>query len=177
MKSKILWTLIVLLVIGAIVAVTRRTPVEAVITSFEECIAAGNPILESYPRQCKTKGGETFTEDIGNEIEKQDLIRISNPRPNQLVTSPLVIKGDARGYWFFEASFPIELLDAQGNKLLTSFIQADGEWMTENFVPFESTFSFEPPQTATGTLILHKDNPSGDPSRDDALIIPVRFRE
>lgn len=29
------------------------------ITTFEECVAAGNPIMESYPRQCRA-GGKTF---------------------------------------------------------------------------------------------------------------------
>lgn len=33
------------------------------ITSFEECAAAGNPIMESYPRQCSANG-QTFVEDI-----------------------------------------------------------------------------------------------------------------
>ncbi len=33
------------------------------ITNFEECIAAGNPAMESYPRQC-TDGVNTFTEEI-----------------------------------------------------------------------------------------------------------------
>jgi hypothetical protein len=31
------------------------------ITSFEECVAAGNPIMESYPEQCRTKDGKHFT--------------------------------------------------------------------------------------------------------------------
>ena len=34
------------------------------ITNFDECIAAGYPAMESYPRQCMTKDGESFTEDI-----------------------------------------------------------------------------------------------------------------
>lgn len=29
------------------------------ISSFEECVAAGNPVMESYPRQCRA-GGKTF---------------------------------------------------------------------------------------------------------------------
>lgn len=34
---------------------------EVKITSFEECAAAGNPIMESYPERCTTKDGTTFT--------------------------------------------------------------------------------------------------------------------
>ena len=42
-----------------------RSPIEANIESFEECVAAGNPIMESYPRQCRTEDGENFVEVIG----------------------------------------------------------------------------------------------------------------
>lgn len=69
--------------------------------SFQECVNAGYPVMESYPRRCKILNGKTFTENIGDELEKADLIGISNPRPNSLVKSPLVIEGKARGYWFF----------------------------------------------------------------------------
>ena len=34
------------------------------ITNFEECIAAGNPAMESYPRQCRTEDGKHFVEII-----------------------------------------------------------------------------------------------------------------
>jgi len=34
------------------------------INSFKQCIAAGNPAMESYPRQCKTVDGKHFVEQI-----------------------------------------------------------------------------------------------------------------
>jgi len=34
-----------------------------VVTNFEECIEAGNPAMESYPRQCR-HGDQTFVEEI-----------------------------------------------------------------------------------------------------------------
>ena len=34
------------------------------INFFEQCIAAGNPSMESYPRQCKTGDGKHFVEQI-----------------------------------------------------------------------------------------------------------------
>ena len=43
-----------------------RSPIEATIESFEECVAAGNPVMESYPRQCRTDDGKNFVEVIGN---------------------------------------------------------------------------------------------------------------
>ncbi len=33
------------------------------ITNFDECVNAGNPVMESYPRQCMANG-ETFVEEI-----------------------------------------------------------------------------------------------------------------
>lgn len=83
------------------------------INNFQECIEAGNPAMESYPRQCRA-GDQTFTEYIGNELEKTDLIFLDSPRPNQRIKSPLVIKGQARGFWFFEADFPVVLTDWDG---------------------------------------------------------------
>ena len=34
------------------------------VTDFESCVAAGNPVMESYPRQCSTKDGRHFVEEI-----------------------------------------------------------------------------------------------------------------
>jgi len=33
------------------------------ITNFEECVAAGNEIMESYPRQCRN-GDDLFVEEV-----------------------------------------------------------------------------------------------------------------
>ena len=34
------------------------------INSFDECLTAGNPAMESYPRQCITTDGKHFVEQI-----------------------------------------------------------------------------------------------------------------
>ena len=153
------------------------------ITSFAECTKAGNPIMESYPRQCRTQDGKVFREDIGNELEKDDLIRISEPRPNTVITNPLAVKGMARGSWFFEASFPVKLFDGNGELLATGIAQAKADpvrgngagWMTSEFVPFEATLTFTAP-AETGVLVLQKDNPSGLSENTDSLRVPVRFK-
>lgn len=106
---------------------------------------------------------------------KADLIVLDNLAPGDQVSSPLSVSGRARGYWYFEASFPAELLDANGAQLAIQPAQAQGEWMTEDFVPFSVTLTYPTPATATGTLMLRKDNPSGEPQFDDFLAIPVVF--
>lgn len=145
------------------------------ITNFDECVAAGNPVMESYPAKCRA-GGTTFSQDIGNELEQLDTIRIDAPRPNTQVESPLTIQGQARGPWFFEANFQIRLLDANGEELGNAIAEAQGEWMTEEFVPYEATITFQQPSTEKGTLELIKNNPSGLPENDDKLIVPVIFK-
>lgn len=169
--------ILVLMVFAGGVYFFTKKPAPHEITSFEECVADGNPVMESYPRQCRY-GDQTFTEDIGNEREKTDIIRIDTPRPNQIIESPLTIKGVARGSWFFEASFPVVLVDWDGKIIAEGIAQAKGEWMTTDFVPFEATLTFGIESNAysnKGTLILRKDNPSGLPANDDAIEIPVVF--
>lgn len=38
------------------------------VTSFEECVQAGYPVMESFPRQCKTPDGRNFVEQIESGI-------------------------------------------------------------------------------------------------------------
>jgi len=147
------------------------------VSSFEECVSLGNPVMESYPRQCRSESGEVFTENIGNEIEKSNLIRVFQPRPNTAVASPLVVKGESRGNWFFEASFLIELVDENGTVIANAIAEAKSDWMTVDFVPFEATLIFSKPETVKGEIVLIKDNPSGLPEHDDELRIPVAFSQ
>ena len=115
-------------------------------------------------------------EDAGNAAQKADLIVLDSPRPNQTITSPLTVTGKARGYWFFEASFPVVLVDWDGRIIAQGIATAKGDWMTADFVPFEATLTFAVDKNAysnRGALILKKDNPSGLPQNDDALEVPV----
>jgi hypothetical protein len=107
---------------------------------------------------------------------KEDLIVIENPRAREEISSPLFISGKARGYWFFEADFPIELVDENNNLIAQTIAQAKGEWITEDFVPFEATLNFVNPKTNKGFLIFRKDNPSGLKEHDDELRVPILFK-
>jgi len=175
MKKIIIPIAIIIIILGLYVVIKNQEEEHGLPNSFEECVSMGYPIMESYPRQCKAPNG-TFTEDIGNELEKADLIRINQPRPNDTISSPFIIKGEARGYWFFEASFPVKLLDENGNIIKQTIAQAQDEWMTEDFVSYEAVLTFSVPKDQKGTLILQKDNPSGLPEHDDELRIPINLK-
>lgn len=179
MKKIILIASIIILIVIALLVfdIGRRDDTEPI--NFKECALKGYPILESFPRQCRMPDGKVFVEredkedNAGND--KNNLIKVDAPLPNDNIKSPLLISGLARGYWFFEASFPVSLLDDNGNEIASGIAQAEGEWMTTEFVPFKATLNFEESSVKTGKLILKKDNPSGLPENDDEVVIPVKF--
>ncbi|MFA5070414.1 MAG: Gmad2 immunoglobulin-like domain-containing protein [Patescibacteria group bacterium] len=142
--------------------------------SFDACVLAGNPVQESYPRRC-AMNGQTYTEDIGNELEKADLITITSPRPNAIVTSPMSVSGQAKGTWFFEGVFPVKLTDENNNVLAETQAQASGDWMTENFVEYTATLTYTTPLSGKLYMILSKANPSGLAANADELKIPLKL--
>ncbi|MBW3017285.1 hypothetical protein KY316_02845 [Candidatus Woesearchaeota archaeon] len=50
---------------------------QAQITNFDECAAAGNPVMESYPRQCRANG-QTFVEESCSTSEGEIYILTLN---------------------------------------------------------------------------------------------------
>jgi len=103
---------------------------------------------------------------------KRGVVRI-----NALIDSPLIIEGEARGSWFFEASFPIKLLDQEGEVMATAIAQTQEDWMTEDFVLFESKLEFDLGGQRQGELVFEKDNPSGLSKNDQKVRIPIRFKQ
>ncbi|MFZ2150411.1 MAG: GerMN domain-containing protein [Minisyncoccia bacterium] len=164
MKKLILLVLIIVAVWAGAWVLSKNKP---------EQLKAPNDQVNLSPSDAEILANSirTFKEDAE---KRKDIIVIETPEPGDLVESPLIIKGKARGWWFFEGSFPLELL--MGPIRVESYATAQGEWMTEEFVPFTATLYFEvPPNQTLGQLILKKDNPSGLPENDDSLSLPVRL--
>jgi len=61
MKILALIILIILLVLGMFILPKLYKSFD--VNDFESCINAGNPAMESYPRQCRD-GGDTFVEVV-----------------------------------------------------------------------------------------------------------------
>jgi hypothetical protein len=148
-----------------------------VVLSFEDCSKAGYPVMESYPRQCRTPDGRIFAEEITPPITytnaTPNLIQVELPFPGAVTGKTFKVIGKARGTWFFEASFPIELLDNNGKVIAVGIAQAKDEWMTENFVPFEAEIKAPVSYIGEATLLLKKDNPSGLPEYDASISFPI----
>ncbi len=118
-----------------------------------------------------------YTGSAPSDSPPDRTIRVASPKANEIVRSPLRVAGEARGTWYFEASFPVSLFDANGKRLVAAPAQAKGEWMTTDFVPFEAELRFSEPSTSTGFLLLREDDPSGGEGGPvEEVRIPVRFK-
>ncbi len=104
---------------------------------------------------------------------KDPLVVVETPQPGDSVMSPLIVTGTAKGPWFFEGSFPVHLLDALGSELAVVPAQAQGDWMSEGYVPFQANLTFNVERAQYGTLIFKKDNPSGLPENDAEFRVAV----
>lgn len=98
-----------------------------------------------------------------------DMIRVSTPPPGAVVGKEFKVTGEARGGWYFEATFPVEVRDRDGKVLVSTYAQAKGEWMTTDLVPFESNVKVPESYIGPATVVLRKDNPSGE-ARFDASV-------
>lgn len=110
------------------------------------------------------------------KISGGDLIEVKQPLPNATVTSPLRVKGKAKGPWYFEGVFTVKLVDASGDVAATGLAKAQENWMTEHFVPFKATLTYDSiPGDKHGRLLFIKANPAGKEKFAKAYAIPVTF--
>ena len=119
--------------------------------------------------------GSLSLKEIKKKEAAEDMINIQKPAPNMDINSPLYIKGEAKGYWYFEGSFSIKLYDAADNLLADTVARAQDDWTTESFVPFEATLNFNAPDDERGKLVFERANPSGLPQNDQSYSQPVIF--
>ena len=97
-------------------------------------------------------------------------IRVSAPRPDDVIGFPLVIRGEAR---VFENNFLYRLLDEDGAVLVENFDTALAPDIGQ-FGPFEVRASYAIPSGTDGTLEVFSGS-AKDGSEINKVIIPVRF--
>ena len=70
------------------------------ITDFDSCVAAGNPVMESYPRQCRV-GNRVFVENITLTMEEALSIAESSPCMDEGgLTGDYFYNPGTRTWWF-----------------------------------------------------------------------------
>ncbi|MBI5004059.1 hypothetical protein HZC00_03120 [Candidatus Kaiserbacteria bacterium] len=100
-------------------------------------------------------------------------VSVAEPASGASVEATFSISGKAPGNWYFEASFPIQVRDQEGNVIGRSHANAQGDWMTTNLVSFTAAVNIEGNYKGPADLILLRDNPSGLPENDDSVTIPI----
>lgn len=149
---------------------------QSTILSFADC-GKYYPVTQSFPRQCRTPDGRTFAEETTPPITyknatKDDIVP-ALPFPGAVTGKEFTVTGRARGTWYFEASFPVKVLDKDGKVLFQGPATAQGDWMTTNFVAFKLNVKVPQSYIGPATIILEKDNPSGIPEKDASISFPI----
>lgn len=62
---------ITLIGVGAAISRTQYLKESFTVTNFDQCVAAGNPVMESYPAQCQAEDGRIFAEDLPPRLSAQ----------------------------------------------------------------------------------------------------------
>ena len=164
MKKIIIYLVLVIIVVAAGFFIwSTREGENAWVCQDGQWVKVGNP---EGPQPTGSCGQE--------ENSQEEMVVVDQPQADETVSSPLLVKGKAPGYWYFEGDFPILLLDADGEEIATAIASTQQDWMTEDLVPFEAELEFEA-TTEEGTLVLKKDNPSGLPQNEEKIEIPIKF--
>jgi hypothetical protein len=111
------------------------------------------------------------TAKITYDNTSADYIVVDLPFPGAVTGKEFKVTGKARGF-YFEASFPVEVLDKDGKQIFIAPAQAQGDWMVDAFVPFSIDVKVPESYIGPATLVLHKDNPSGEPAYDASISFP-----
>lgn len=148
---------------------------KALTIAFAVIIVALVGVLAFVPA---AKGPTTKTPSVPAAMVSSDgKLTVEVPRSNDIIVSPAEFSGTVTGGgWFFEAVFPVKVLDGDGTMLGAGQARAASDWMTTGTVPWTASIVFSAPKHATGTVVFAKDNPSGMPEKDLTLSIPVRFK-
>jgi len=161
MKNKIIIVLIITVVTLAVIFGLRLFIGEDTwLCQNGQWIKHGNPSMPMPTTGC-------------GSISELPEVTVTSLQPNQTVISPIMIQGQAKGSWYFEAVFPIKLMDEQGTVLGQTQAQATSDWMTDAFVPFTAELAYQAAATSSGWLVFNNDNPSGLPENSKEFKLPV----
>ncbi|MBI2611023.1 hypothetical protein HYW60_03785 [Candidatus Kaiserbacteria bacterium] len=111
--------------------------------------------------------GATTTEPFVSEN-----VIVTSPLSHESVPRTFRVAGQARGSWFFGASFPLQVRDPENNNVGGGIAQTADNWMTTEFVSFEGKVEVED-YSGPANLVLLKDNPSGLPELEDSVEFPI----
>jgi len=172
-KIVLIISIIVLIAAAVVIILLMRGNEDTWLCQNGQWVMHGNP---SAPMPTSGCGTATPTPSVTTATPSPSTaseIMVTSPQANAQVHSPIEISGSARGSWYFEAVFPIRLLDANGNEIGRAQAQAQGDWTTNDFVPFTAELTYSLSATSNGFLVFNNDNPSGLQQNSKEFRVPV----
>lgn len=197
MSKKYFLGIIVILIVASAIVLRLKATIEnqGALSKIEKNTIASVPVIDDGPADYLPATssdevveiaedfvleGELASSTSGSQLEdeKGTNVLVISPQTNQIVTSPLLVKGRVSGAWFFEASLPIKLTDDQGQLIAQGYAMASGDWMTTDIIEFNGVLEFkiEEIMASSGYVVIAKDNPSGLAEYDTAVKMPIRFK-
>ena len=103
----------------------------------------------------------TTVDNLADKIVVDEITFASSTEDEDQMVMNII--GEARGGWYFEASFPVEL-KVGTTTIAAGPAQAQDDWMTSEFVPFEINLEYDTKYSGKAAMVILKnDNPSGLP--------------
>jgi len=168
----------IILVIGIVVVAGYwyylKSQVPKVILTFEDCVKAGNLVVDTNPRECHMKDGKFYVEE-DNHVALKDVIVVKEPKSYDSVTTPFKVEGEAIASWYGEQRLIIKLLDSHNNVLVQKVAFAKGDIKKNKMVEFEAAVSFPATDDTRGKLLIEKTSGVDMPGKNGPLVIPVKF--
>lgn len=131
------------------------------------------PPIASSTAATSTTGSAAASSSTAAQGPLHDRIVIDSPKQGASVGHSFTVRGQAPGPWFYEAVFPIKILDKDRNVIGSAQGRAQGAWTTDAQVPFTADVQIAGSYRGNAVLVLLRDNPSGLPENDDALEVPI----
>ncbi len=123
-----------------------------------------------------------FTEKPNEEVkaartyvEIPSLVKVKDPKKNSVIGEAFDLKGEARGYWYFEGQFPVSVIDDTGYIVAQGTAKALGDWKTTSMVPFEVHIDVTSiARSEAGIIKIIRDEQKG--SNAQYVEVPVIFK-
>jgi Immunoglobulin-like domain of bacterial spore germination len=103
-------------------------------------------------------------------------VTVLEPEANTLITSPLEIRGELEGGWYFGNEMTVRLTTSEGKVLTEGLLAGLEEWNGQDTLPFEISLVFETPTATSGVLSIVKEIETVG-AGETKIQIPVLFTE
>ena len=143
--------------------------------SQDEELCCKYSLCANITKKCE----EVKEEAKGTEIisEKGVKIKLDNIKEGDTVEVGFEVKGSVTGSWFTEGVFPVRIIEKETNSvIITNTARADGEWETEDYVPFSFVIDAEIEKEGPFILRFDKSNPSALSDNYDYASLTVNLK-